>query len=283
MTLTNDQFDRVRDLALRLVGIALVDRHRELLARRCRRQELIDQPALDAFLGQVESGDPAARRQLIGLVTTNFTSFFRNPWQFELAAGHAHRAIQRRGTASLWSAGAATGEEPYSLAMALIETTRRDDPPVTILATDVDTDVLAAAKLGEYREPAVRAIEPPARKRFFSETANAGRWRIAEAPRRLVEFRSLNLIDPVWPMAGPFDILFCRNVLMYLDARIRREVLRRIASLIAPGGLLFLDPAEHLDQAEPLFSRGANGVYSRHPSFGAPPASQRGGARFNLG
>ena len=181
--LTNEQFDRTRKLALRLAGIELCDRHRELLSRRSRRLGIRDAAGIEALLGAAEKGDTQANRQLIGLVTTNFTGFFRHPRHFDAAAEHALRAVQRRGRARLWSAAAATGEEPYSIAMALIEVFRREDPPATILATDIDADALAVAKRGEYGDRALKALEPERRKRFFGE-AVAGRRciRPARAP-----------------------------------------------------------------------------------------------------
>ena len=115
-----------------------------------------DPGGFEALLHAVEDGDQRAGRQLIGLLTTNFTGFFRHPWHFRIAAEHALRVAYRNGVSRLWSAAAATGEEPYSLAMALIERFRCDDPPASILATDVDADALAVARRGEYDERAVR-------------------------------------------------------------------------------------------------------------------------------
>jgi methyl-accepting chemotaxis protein len=114
---TTEQFDRTRRLALHLAGIDLAPRHRDLLDLRARCLEVHDADALDALLGAAEGGDPTARRSLLGLLTTNFTGFFRHPWHFDLAAEQALWAAHRRGEARLWSAAAATGEEPYSLAM----------------------------------------------------------------------------------------------------------------------------------------------------------------------
>jgi chemotaxis protein methyltransferase CheR len=178
------------------------------------------------------------------------------------------RAADRRGRARLWSAAAATVEEPYSLAMALIEVFRRDDPPATILATDINEEALAVARQGEYGEAALGALTRERRARFFSETTGTTRSQLAPAVQRLVEFRALNLIDPIWPIEGPFDVIFCRNVLMYLEAGCRQSVLERMASRLAPGGLLVLDPVEHLGGAGHLFASGKNGIYSpRSPSL----------------
>jgi chemotaxis protein methyltransferase CheR len=260
--LSNQQFDRTRRLALSLAGIELVERHRELLDHRSRRLGIRDSAGLDALLNAAEKGEATATQQLLCLLTTKFTGFFRHPRHFEIAAQHALRAARQRDRTRLWSAGAATGEEPFSLAMALIEAFGQDDPPAGILATDVDVDALAVAARGEYSEPVVKAVKAERRTRFFSQTGMARRWTIAPAVRRLVEFRPLNLAGTDWPVEGPFDVIFCRNVLMYLEARHRCAALERMASLLAPDGLLMLDPTEHPGQAGHLFAPGAGGAYS---------------------
>ena len=244
--LTDQQFERTRQLALRLAGIELVERHRKLL-------EQLIQP------GIVTNPDP---ERLLCLLTTRFTGFFRHPRHFELAAGHAIRAIGQCGRARLWSAGVATGEEAWSLAMAVMEAFRRDDPPASVFATDVEIEALATARQGEYAGGALRSLSPARRDRFFSETSVPQRWCVAPAVRRLVEFRALNLVSEEWPVEGLFDVIFCRNVLMYLETHHRYAVLERLASLLAPDGLLMLDPAEHLGKARHLFLPGTDSVYS---------------------
>lgn len=260
--LTREQSERTRQLALRLAGIQLFKRHQEALNRRSRRLGIHDGPAFDALLEAAEAGDARAGRQLIGLLTTKFSGFFRHPRHFELAAEHALGAVQHCGAARLWSAAAATGEEPYSLAMTLSEVFQRNDPPVTILATDIDEDALAVARQGEDAEPALSALATGYQTRFFSPATKARHWQISQATRGLVAFRGLNLTDLVWPIAGPFDVVFCRNVLMYLEANHRYAVLERMASVLAPDGILILDPTEHLGKAAHLFAPGTNGVYA---------------------
>jgi len=260
--LSKPQFERTRRLALRLAGIELVERHRELLDRRSKRLGICDSAGLDSLLTAVEQAEPSARKQFLGLLTTKFTGFFRHRHHFELAAEHARCAALQRGRARLWSAAAATGEEPYSLAMTLIEVFESDTPPVNILATDLDVEVLAVLQRGEYSETALQALEVIRRNRFFTETEVARRWSIAPAVRRLVEFRAVNLASVPWEIEGPFDIIFCRNVLMYMEPGHRCAVLERMASLLAPDGLLMLDPAEHLGKAGHLFTPSAAGVYS---------------------
>ena len=264
--LTDEQFHRTCRLALRLTGIHLFERHRELLGRRSRRLGVNESAGFEALLRAAEEGDKSAGRQLIGLLTTNFTGFFRHPWHFHLAADHALLAVQRRGEARLWSAAASTGEEPYSLAMALIDIFQPNNPPVTILASDIDEDALGVARQGEYAMPALSRLEADHRKRFFSQTGDARHWRISQTARDLVEFRVLNLTDSAWPLEGPFDVVFCRNVLMYLEAHHRYAVLERMASVLAPDGVLILDPTEHVGKAGHLFAHRADGIYSSRPT-----------------
>src|SRR5262249_44013594 len=265
--LTDEQFERTRCLALRLTGIELLDRHRGLLQRRGAR---LATHAFDAWLGAAEEGDGNACRRLIELFTTTFTGFFRHVHHFDLAAEHAVRAVDLRGAARMWSAAAATGEEPYSLAMSVIEAFRCEDPPVAILATDIHERALEVARNGRYSEAALGALPPRLRARFFGERADRGNRCLLPAVHRLVEFRTLNLTDVVWPVHGVFDVVFCRNVLMYLDVCHRYAVLERIASILAPGGLLLLDPSEHVGRAASLFVDRGNGAYSRLPTPGRP-------------
>src|SRR5215471_17130276 len=163
--LTSRQFEQARDLALRLAGIELVDRHRETLYRRSVRLGILDANALDALLRAAEDGDPEACQRLVSLFTTNQTGFFRHPSHFDVAAAHAFQAVQLRGQARCWSAAAATGEEPYSLAMALIEVFGSEESraasvtSVTIWATDIDVDALAVARRGEYGLRALAGLE----------------------------------------------------------------------------------------------------------------------------
>src|SRR5262245_12869668 len=251
MALTDEQFERARRLALGLAGIELLDRHRALLQRRCVR--LAAPQAFYAWLDAAEDGDADAGRRLIELFTTTFTGFFRHPWHFHLAAEHALWTVHRRGPARLWSAAAATGEEPYSLAMTLIEAFRCENPAATILATDIDEAALRVARDGEYSEAALGSLPASHLARFVAEPAGGRRRSVLPAVRRLVEFRQLNLADAVWPLDGFVDVVFCRNVLMYLDAAHRYAVLERIASMLEPGGLLLLDPSEHVGGAAPQF------------------------------
>lgn len=271
--LTPERMKRLRRLALELAGIGLLERHGEIIAKRCARLGILEDAGLDALLDAAERGDADARQRLIGLLTTNVSGFFRNPRHFDLAAEHALWAAHRRGSARVWSAAASTGEEPYSLAMALIDLFQRDDPPVTILATDIDELALAKARDACFDATTLGTLPPGFRERFFEPAGGEGRERVAEAVRALVRIEPLNLTSAEWPIEGPFDVVFCRNVLMYLEDGHRYSVLERMTSVLAPDGILILDPAEHLGRAGHLFDQGTNGIHAAH---GLSPDARRG-------
>jgi chemotaxis protein methyltransferase CheR len=294
------QFERVQRLALKLAGIELVDRHRLLLERRSKRLGIHSTADFEALLNAVTAGKADEIQAFLSLLTTTFTSFFRQPQHFELAAEQAVRAVQHRGQARFWSAGSATGEEPYSLAMTLIEAFGDNFPLASVLATDIHAEALEFARRGIYADAAVRGLAASRRDHFFEKTEAGRKWRITPAARSLVAFRELNLVQfelsdlttlvnsitatqkklkgvnikheassPKPRRAIPasaeglFDVIFCRNVLMYLEACCRYSVLESMAALLAPDGLLMLDPAENLGKASHLFNEKGSGVYTR--------------------
>lgn len=158
MVLSSFQFDRTRQLALSLAGIQLVQRHHELLNRRSRRRGISRTEEMEALLRAAETGQTDATQQLLGLLTTKSTRFLRHPQHFALTAKYAAEAARARGRARLWSAGTATGEESYSLAMAMIEAFDPVDPPVSIVATDIDAEALATARRGEYDDASIQTL-----------------------------------------------------------------------------------------------------------------------------
>ncbi|MBI4889030.1 MAG: hypothetical protein HY821_00305 [Acidobacteria bacterium] len=263
-------FERVRALAARIGGIALYERHRAQIARRGARLGLGGAAELEELLSGVERGDARALQCFVELTTTGFTGFFRTPAQFEAAREHIGKAVQRRGWARAWSAAASTGEEPYSLAMALSGLWESGTAPVKILATDINCSALDIARRGEYGPGDVSGLAPAVRARFFTAAEDGKVWRIADEMRQMVEFRVLNLAATEWPVAGSFDVIFCRNVLMYLEPRCRDAVLLRMSELLAADGALVLDPAEHAGRTGALFGRSRQGVYSRAKAGAGP-------------
>jgi chemotaxis protein methyltransferase CheR len=149
--------------------------------------------------------------------------------------------------------------------MALMVLVTQNNQAATILATDIDADALDFAQRGEYEERSLQSLDPALRNRFFVDAAGATSACIVAAIRRLVEFRELNLASSEWSVTRPFDVIFCRNILMYLESRYRESALMRMAELLSPDGLLILDPAEYPGKAEHLFGKGNKGIYTLRP------------------
>jgi chemotaxis protein methyltransferase CheR len=192
---------------------------------------------LRAFARRVAGGDRAALEALVEHVVVGETAFWRHPEQLAAIGRIAARAS---GPLSIWSAGCATGEEPYSVAIALLEAGRagRGD---RILATDVSERALAAARAGLYGVRALRKLPPELAARWLEGVSER---RVTEAPRRLVGFAHHNLVAAAPAPGGPFDLVLCRNVLIYFDARTATAVIRRLAEALAPAGTLVLGPVE---------------------------------------
>ena len=229
-------------------GIALSPAKREMvysrLSRRLRERGLEN---FQDYLSLLEGNDAEEWEAFTNSLTTNLTAFFREPHHFPLLTEHMRRQCKVR-SGSLWCSAASTGEEPYSMAMTMVELFNSWTPPVRILATDLDTGVLATAEAGVYADERVEKLSPERLKRFFlrGSGANAGRVRVRPELRNLVTFKPLNLLDAAWPMRGPFDAIFCRNVMIYFDAPSREQLVGRLTEHLAPGGYLFVGHAESL-------------------------------------
>jgi chemotaxis protein methyltransferase CheR len=255
-------FERVRRLIHEHAGIALGEGKSEMVySRLAKRLRALGLASFRDYLALLDDGAHPEWEHFVNALTTNQTDFFREAHHFPALAAHA-RTIHGR-TMRVWSAAAATGEEPYSIAIALCEAFETLAPPVEILATDLDTRVLAQAREGVYPIEKVAAIEPDRLRRFFQKGrgARAGFARARAEVRALVEFRILNLRDPRWDVDGPFDAIFCRNVLIYFDKPTQRQVLERLAGRLAPGGLYFAGHSESLLHAADLFEPCGRTVY----------------------
>ena len=226
------------------------------LAGRLRKLGL---PDFGAYLTLLRSDAGAAeRREMISALTTNVSHFFREMHHFELLRTQVLPELAVRARAGkrirLWSAGCSRGQEPYSMAMTLLEVMPdAPDHDIRILATDIDRAVLQDATAGEYDEAALAPVSAEQKHKYFER--HAERWAIGPGPRRLVRFRPLNL-HADWPMRGAFDVIFCRNVVIYF-APARQEVLwQRFCRALSPGGWLFVGHSERVSPAAGLAPRG---------------------------
>ena len=247
-------FRRIARMIRALAGIHLGDHKRDMVySRLSRRVRALGLQRFSDYLDMVEhDGDAAETQAFVNALTTNLTSFFREAHHFDMLADLLRAAP--RGPVTLWCCAASTGEEPYSIAMTACEAYGTDTPPVRILATDIDTQVLETAAAGVYPLERLEAVSPERRRAFFlrGSGANAGLVRVKPALRALVSFRPLNLLEADYGLRGGFAGVFCRNVMIYFDKPTQREVLARVMPLLAPGGVLFAGHSESFTHAADL-------------------------------
>ncbi len=257
-------FERVRELIYQRAGISLQPGKQAMVySRLSRRLRETGHRSFAEYLAQLERGGAgeAEWQEFVNCLTTNLTSFFREEHHFPLLA---QALQQRRGKPlRIWCNAASTGEEPYSLAMTVAETLG-EQAGVKILASDIDTKVLAAASRGVYDADA-RGLTPERLKAHFLRGlgANAGAIRVKPELQRLIEFRSFNLMSTSWSLGEPFDIVFCRNVMIYFDAATQRRVLDSMHRAMKPGGLLFVGHSENFTDMRELFRLRGKTVYER--------------------
>ena len=261
--LTDTDFARATRLIYAIAGISLTPAKRDMvysrLTRRLRQTRL---DSFEAYLDLIEAGDETECEAFTNALTTNLTSFFREEHHFPIFAEHLRRAGASR-PQTVWCSASSTGEEPYSIAMTAVETFNSFDPPVRILASDVDTNVLAAAQTGVYTEDRIEKLDSARLKRFFrrGSGANAGKVRVRDELRKLITFRQINLLEGGWPVRGPLDVIFCRNVMIYFDKPTQLAILERFAPLLRDDGLLFAGHSESFHNATHLFRLKGKTVY----------------------
>jgi chemotaxis protein methyltransferase CheR len=263
-TFAGGDFERVRELIYQRAGISLqAGKQAMVYSRLSRRLRETGHRSFAEYLQQLErgSGGEAEWQEFVNCLTTNLTNFFREEHHFPLLA---QALSERRGQAlRIWCNAASTGEEPYSLAMTVAEVLGAQ-ANVKILASDIDTKVLAAASRGIY-DAGARGLTPERLKSHFlrGTGANAGSIRVKPELQRLIEFRSFNLMAASWSLGEAFDIVFCRNVMIYFDAATQRRVLAGMHGAMKPGGLLFVGHSENFTDARTLFRLRGKTVYER--------------------
>ena len=258
----NADFELVCSLIYERAGIALNENKAEMVySRLVRRLRALTLKSFATYLALLSDANHPEWEHFVNALTTNQTDFFREAHHFPILAAHALNVAQR--PLQLWSAASATGEEPFSMAMTLCEAFGTLAPPIHIVATDLDTGVLAKAREGIYAAERISGLAPERIKRFFlkGKGAREGTVRVRPEVRALVEFLPLNLRTEGWEVNGPFDAIFCRNVLIYFDKPTQYQVLRRLAAHLTPTGLLFAGHSESLLHAADLFRPCGKTVY----------------------
>jgi chemotaxis protein methyltransferase CheR len=277
---TAADFARIRELIHRRAGISLSEHKRDMaysrLARRLRARGL---DSFRRYLDLLESENSAEEWEAFtNALTTNLTAFFRESHHFPILADFVKRRAQ---PVSIWCSAASTGEEPYSIAMTLVEALGESQArQATVLATDLDTQVLAKGEAGIYSLEQVKQLSPERLKRFFLKGTgpHAGLVKVRPELRSMIRFAQLNLTDADYGLRQPFDAIFCRNVMIYFDKPTQSQVLSRFEPLVKPGGLLFAGHSENFTYVTQAFRLRGQTVYEltrdAHGHGRAPGASR---------
>lgn len=259
---TSKDFDRIRALLYQHSGIKLNDSKKEMvytrLGRRLRANGL---KSFQDYLIRVERDQGGEWDAFINSLTTNLTAFFREPHHFPILKDHV--LSLRKRPIRLWCSASSTGEEPYTMAMTMVDAFGTFKPPVEIIATDIDTNVLSTAHAGIYPMGRVEKLPKETLKRFFlkGSGSNEGYVQVRKELRELISFRKLNLLDDRWAIAGTFDVIFCRNVMIYFDKSTQYKILKSFAPMLEANGLLFAGHSESLHHAADIFRLRAKTVY----------------------
>lgn len=264
-TFTDRDFARVSRLAKSEAGIHLSSAKKELVyGRLVRRVRALGKSSFADYLGSLDqhAGELGA---LINAITTNMTFFFRQEAQFDHLKSSLFpqmRADGVKGPLKIWSAACSTGQEPYSLAMTAFEAEPHNQTPAQILATDLDTEVLAKARAGVYPLDNLDPLSNQQKRQWFLKGTgpNAGQARANNALKGIIKFGQLNL-NGTWPIRGPFHAIFCRNVVIYFDQETKARLFERLADLLHPKGALYLGYSESLVSVGDRFKVVGKGTY----------------------
>jgi chemotaxis protein methyltransferase CheR len=243
-------FARVCRMIRDRAGIHLGPSKRDMVySRLARRIRTLGLQRFSEYLDLVEQSPDEEDQPFVNALTTNLTSFFREEHHFD-----AFTTLLREtgpGTHAIWCCAASTGEEPYSIAIAACEAYGTLTPPVRILATDIDTGVLQTAARGVYPFERIASLSSQRQRAFFQRGTgpNAGMVRVKPELQALIEFRALNLLGDEYDVRGGLLAVFCRNVMIYFDKPTQYEVLRRIAPLLAAGGVMYAGHSESFGHA----------------------------------
>ena len=257
-------FERVRKLIYQHAGISLSPVKQDMVySRLARRLRATGKNTFGEYLDMLEKGGADEWERFVNSLTTNLTSFFREPHHFPIFADHLQKLGTKR-PIRVWCSAASTGEEPYSIAITVLETFGANASHVSIFASDLDTNVLATAQKGVYPLERVEKLSPERLKCFFLKGTGAQEGYVSVRPelKRLIEFQRVNLLEPNWPVRGPLDIIFCRNVMIYFDKPTQYKILSRFAPLLQPDGLMLAGHSESFLHAADLFKSMGKTVYA---------------------
>lgn len=253
---TDHDFKRVRDLIYEHAGISLSDAKGSMVySRLSRRIRALGLTSFKSYLDFLQANKKDEEWEaFVNALTTNLTSFYREEHHFPMLADHIN-SIKGRRPLRLWCSAASTGEEPYTMAITMAELFGSLHPPVEILATDIDTNVLAKASQGVYPIDRVEKIPVEILRKYFlkGSGSNAGLVQVRQELRDLITFKRHNLLDAQWKIEGGFDAIFCRNVMIYFDKPTQYGILKKFIPTMHKDALLFAGHSESFQHASELF------------------------------
>lgn len=261
---TDADFVKVQGLIYKRAGINLHDgKHAMVYSRLSRRLRETGFTSFKDYLSWLESHNGDEWQEFINALTTNLTSFFREAHHFKLFHDYLVLNTAKKKW-QVWCAASSTGEEPYSILMTALDALGQH-PDFSLIASDIDSKVLAVAAQGIYSAENLKNINENRLKEFFlrGKGGNKGMLRVKPEFVKRVQFMVINLVGDSWPFQGAFDVVFCRNVMIYFDAATQRQVLERIHRVMLPGGLLFVGHAENFSDSRDLFTLKGKTVYER--------------------
>jgi chemotaxis protein methyltransferase CheR len=257
---TDQDFQQIRTLIHRHAGIALADTKQELVySRLARRLRATGIKSFAEYLAFLQKGHEDEWEAFVNSLTTNLTSFFREAHHFKLLSEFLLQLDKSR-PIYLWCSACSTGEEAYSMAITAVETFGSFDHPVRIIASDLDSHVLEAAKLGRYKADAVQKLGAERVGRFFLADG-VGYFKVRPELQRCIEFKRINLLDANYPINQKLDGIFCRNVMIYFDKDTQFEILKKFSPLLQSHGLLYAGHSESFYHAATYFKLRGQTVY----------------------
>lgn len=262
-----EDFERLRNLAYDFTGIVLADHKKDMvysrLARRLRQRGFT---TFQQYCEVLDEGDKDELNEFINAITTNLTAFFRENHHFEYMKNVVLPELQKKYGANhklrMWSCAASTGEEPYSIVMTILESHLPKTWNVKLLATDLDSNVLETGRKAIYNKDRVQSVDPERIKKFFLRDSATGRVLVKPNVREMVSFKRLNLLE-TWPMKQTYDIVFCRNVVIYFNRETQKQLFEKIANLMPVGGYLFIGHSESLHNICDRFELVGRTIYKK--------------------
>ena len=263
---TTKNFAHIQSLAYETTGIKLSDHKRNMVyGRLSRRLRHLGIDSFDEYCARLENRDDGEFTEFINAITTNLTSFFRENYHFDFLKTTVLPGLIKNKTRKrfrCWSAGCSTGEEPYSIAITIADTIERQRWDGKILATDLDSNVIAKGQAGIYPIERVESLSEALKKKGFQYRKHEQIFEVKERFKKLITFKQLNLLHE-WPMKGPFDFIFCRNVVIYFDKDTQRILFDKMADLLEPNGYLFIGHSESLHRVCDRFKSQGRTIYQK--------------------